>query len=78
MERLMPDVEQAEQAESFVVVRNHEDQYSIWWADREIPAGWQQAGKTGSKGECLDYIDQVWTDMRPASLRKWMDENSDR
>ena len=71
----MPDVEQAE---AFVVVRNHEDQYSIWWADREVPEGWQEVGKNGSKEECLDYIGQVWTDMRPASLRKWMDENSDR
>lgn len=65
-------------SESFVVVCNHEEQYSIWWADREVPQGWREAGKSGSKEECLTYIDQVWTDMRPLSLRKWMDEHPDQ
>jgi MbtH protein len=65
-------------SESFVVVSNHEEQYSIWWAEREVPQGWREAGKSGSKEECLAYIDQVWTDMRPLSLRKWMDEHPDR
>lgn len=58
----------------FVVVYNHEEQYSIWPAEREIPAGWQSAGKQGSKQECLDYIQEVWTDMRPLSLRRKMEE----
>jgi MbtH protein len=53
----------------YKVVLNHEDQYSIWPADRETPPGWRDAGKTGSKQECLDYIEQVWTDMTPRSLR---------
>ena len=56
------------------VVVNHEEQYSIWPADREIPLGWSDAGKTGSKAECLAYIQEVWTDMRPLSLRKKMEE----
>lgn len=55
------------------VVVNHEEQYSIWFADRECPLGWRDAGKTGMKDECLSYIDQVWVDMRPLSLRKAMD-----
>ena len=58
----------------YTVVMNHEEQYSIWPADRELPLGWQSVGKTGSKQECLDYIREVWTDMRPLSLRKKMEE----
>jgi len=60
----------------YAVVVNHEEQYSIWFADREIPAGWREAGKTGTKDECLAYIDEVWTDMRPLSLRRQMQESS--
>ena len=60
--------------QQYTVVMNHEEQYSIWFVDREIPAGWREAGKSGTKAECLDYIDQVWTDMRPLSLRKQMEE----
>jgi MbtH protein len=51
------------------VVRNNEDQYSVWPADRESPAGWADTGFHGSRADCLTHIDQVWTDMRPASLR---------
>jgi MbtH protein len=58
----------------YKVVVNHEEQYSIWPADRENALGWQDAGKTGLKAECLAYIKEVWTDMRPLSLRKKMDE----
>ena len=57
------------------VVVNHEEQYSIWAADREIPAGWRDAGKSGTKAECLAYVKEVWTDMRPLSLRKQMDND---
>ena len=56
------------------VVINHEEQYSVWFADREVPAGWKAVGKEGTKQECLDYIEGVWTDMRPLSLRKKMEE----
>lgn len=59
---------QTEQMYSVVV--NHEEQYSIWPADRAIPAGWQAVGHQGSKEACLAYINQVWTDMRPLSLRQ--------
>lgn len=58
----------------YKVVVNHEEQYSIWFADRENALGWKDAGKAGSKKECLDYIDEVWTDMRPLSLRKHMEQ----
>jgi len=58
----------------FNVVVNHEEQYSIWPADRELPLGWKAVGKSGTKQECLDYIEEVWTDMRPLSLRKKMEE----
>ena len=53
----------------YVVVVNPEEQYSIWRHDRVLPPGWRGAGFTGSKDECLDHIDAVWTDMRPLSLR---------
>lgn len=58
----------------YKVVVNVEEQYSIWPADRETPFGWRDAGKSGSKDECLAYIEEVWTDMRPLSLRKKMEE----
>ncbi len=58
----------------YKVVVNHEEQYSIWFADREVPGGWREAGKEGIKSECLEYIKEVWTDMRPLSLRKRMEE----
>lgn len=65
-----------EQADKTIyqVVMNVEEQYSLWPADRELPLGWKQAGKTGTKDECLAYIKEVWTDMRPLSLRKKMEE----
>jgi MbtH protein len=53
----------------FDVVINHEEQYSIWPTYRPIPAGWRAVGKRGKKAECLAHIDEVWTDMRPLSLR---------
>ena len=56
----------------FAVVVNDEEQYSIWRAGRDLPAGWRTEGFTGTEDECLAYIDQTWTDMRPASLRRWM------
>jgi MbtH protein len=54
----------------YTVVVNHEEQYSIWAADRPLPDGWRQAGKVGSKEDCLAHVKEVWTDMRPLSLRR--------
>jgi MbtH protein len=56
----------------YKVLVNHEEQYSIWPASREAPLGWRDAGKQGLKSECMAYIQEVWTDMRPLSLRKAM------
>ena len=62
-----------EDARTYKVVINDEEQYSIWLADRPNPAGWRDGGKMGKKDECLAFIDEVWTDMRPLSLRKHME-----
>lgn len=63
-----------EDTTTYKVVVNHEEQYSIWPFDRENPPGWSEVGKSGPKSECLEYIKEVWTDMRPLSLRKQMEE----
>lgn len=63
---------------TYRVVINHEEQYSIWPADRQVPLGWKPIGRTGTKQECLDYIEEVWTDMRPRSLRKAVAELHDQ
>ncbi len=57
----------------YKVVVNDEEQYSIWFAERPLPQGWWEAGFEGPKQSCLDHIEQVWTDMRPRSLREAMD-----
>lgn len=57
----------------YYIVRNDEDQYSIWRADKKIPAGWHVVGEPGAKEACLERIGELWTDMRPASLRASMD-----
>lgn len=65
---------EVEDSTIYKVVVNHEEQYSIWPERRENPRGWTSPGFTGSKADCLDYIESVWTDMRPLSLRKAMEE----
>lgn len=62
-----------EESVIFEVVVNHEEQYSIWPNFKPIPAGWRAVGKSGLKAECLAYIKEEWTDMRPLSLRKQME-----
>jgi MbtH protein len=57
----------------YTVVINDEEQYSIWPTFRDVPAGWREVGVRGPKAECLAHIESVWTDMRPASLRRHMD-----
>ena len=56
----------------YKVVVNHEEQYSIWPEDMPNPLGWKDAGKSGMKAECLEFVKEVWTDMRPLSLRTRM------
>ena len=58
----------------YMAVVNDEEQYSIWPADRELPLGWRPAGKEGLRAEVLAWIEQVWTDMRPRSLREKMEQ----
>ncbi len=53
----------------YMVVVNDEEQYSIWPVNRELPLGWSDAGFSGPKADCLAYIEEVWTDMRPLSMR---------
>jgi MbtH protein len=62
-----------EDTRHYKVVVNHEEQYSIWISSLELPAGWRAVGKAGTKAECLAHIKEVWTDMRPLSLRKKME-----
>jgi MbtH protein len=62
--------EEAEDKTVYIVVVNHEEQYSIWPEAKPVPAGWRTAGQRGSKAECLAFIGRVWTDMTPASLRR--------
>jgi MbtH protein len=69
-------VSDEEDTRTYAVVVNHEEQYSIWPEDRETPDGWRRDGATGSRADCLAHIDEVWTDMRPLSLRKWMQEQA--
>jgi MbtH protein len=66
------------EGEVFEVVINAEEQYSIWRAGRAPPPGWSTAGKSGSEAECLAYIDETWTDMRPASLRRKLQDATPR
>lgn len=60
----------------YMVVVNVEDQYSIWLESQKLPIGWRDDGKVGTKAECVEYISQVWTDMRPRSLREVMARQS--
>jgi MbtH protein len=60
----------------YQVVVNHEEQYSIWPSDKELPIGWTTVGREGLKIDCLAYIEEVWTDMRPKSLRHRMQQQA--
>jgi len=64
--------EDQEDMYTYKVLVNHEEQYTIFDANREPPLGWKEVGKQGTKQECLDYIREVWTDIRPLSIRKAM------
>jgi uncharacterized protein YbdZ (MbtH family) len=68
--------DEEEDTRTYQVVVNHEEQYSIWFADRDLPLGWRKGGRVGPKAECLAYIKEVWTDMRPLSLRARMEEDA--
>ena len=59
--------------ELYFIVRNHEEQYSIWRTDKPVPPGWETVEAPATKNVCLERISQLWTDMRPASLRRSME-----
>lgn len=61
-----------ETGQHFTVLVNHEEQFSLWPSHKAVPGGWRPAGKEGTREECLEYVDAVWTDMRPLSLRRKM------
>lgn len=61
--------------EEYIALINEEEQYSIWFSWKDIPPGWKRVGPKGKKQEVLDYIKEVWTDMRPKSLRKELGEH---
>lgn len=63
-------------SEQYRVVLNDEEQYSIWWAGRELPDGWRAEGTEGTEDECLARINEVWTDLRPLSLRRRMAQDA--
>jgi MbtH protein len=67
------DMEEHTDERTYAVVLNDEEQYSIWAADREFPLGWRKEGTEGTREECLARISEVWTDMRPLSLRRRME-----
>jgi MbtH protein len=69
----MEDYTMTSEDRSHIVLVNHEEQYSLWPKGKDIPNGWQATGKEGTMEECSRYVDEIWTDMRPLSLRKKMD-----
>lgn len=70
---IMTNWDEVEDTTIYKVVINHEEQYSIWPEAKDNPLGWNDAGKRGSKNDCLKYIEEVWTDMRPLSVRRNME-----
>jgi len=66
--------DEEDEGRQYIVLINAEEQYSLWPKSKKIPAGWNAVGKEGTQAECSKYVDEVWTDMRPLSLRKKMAE----
>lgn len=67
------DIDEEYEKLPHIVLINHEEQYSLWRADIEIPGGWRQVWGPDTKEACMAWVDVVWTDMRPLSLRKAME-----
>ena len=65
-----------EDTREYEVLVNAEEQYSLWLAGQAVPNGWRQVGPRGKKQVCLDYVKEVWTDMRPLSVRKAMEAHA--
>ena len=75
-ESIINEINKKEFKEMYYVVKNIEEQYSIWPSYKKIPNGWEVIDEPRIKSECLAYIDQNWTDMRPLSLKQKMQEKS--
>jgi MbtH protein len=75
MESTLGYFDDEDPGQTYRVLVNAQEQYSLWPSDLDVPAGWQDTGKSGTKAECAAYVDEVWTDMRPRSLREQMDED---
>jgi MbtH protein len=58
----------------YIVLVNEEEQYSLWLSHKDIPTGWTNVGFSGTKGECMEYVDKIWTDITPLSVRKRLAE----
>jgi MbtH protein len=71
----MSQLEDSQESRIFIVLINEEEQYSLWPKGKKIPNGWTAVGPEGTQEECSKYVDEVWTDMRPLSLRKKMDQD---
>jgi MbtH protein len=66
MNNLLPDEDPFDE---YTVVINVEEQYSVWPTEKDIPLGWKPVNQKGTKQDCLDYIEKVWKDILPASLK---------
>lgn len=66
----------SQDSEDYICLINAEEQYSLWFAWKKIPLGWKKVGPQGNKDVCLQYIKEMWTDMRPKSLREMMDRET--
>lgn len=60
--------------DTYQVVVNAEEQYSLWPRIKPLPAGWTSCGVSGSKQDCLDYIEATWTNILPLSVRRRLEE----
>src|ERR1700756_2196861 len=69
-------MDKEEDTREYQVLVNSEEQYSLWLAGQAVPNGWRQVGPRGKKQVCLDYVKEVWTDMRPLSVRKAMEAHA--
>lgn len=58
---------------TFLALVNHEGQYSLWPSFADVPAGWSVAFGVDTRAACLNFIEETWTDLRPASLAAEMD-----
>jgi uncharacterized protein YbdZ (MbtH family) len=59
-----------DEAGTFVVLVNDEEQHSLWPTFADVPSGWRQVYGEASRADCLQYVEERWTDTRPKALRE--------